>query len=108
MATQLLNDITIRNAKPGEKDKRLNDGGGLYVLIKPTGAKWWRFDYTIDGKRKTLSMGVYPKLTLSEARGKARAAANKVANNIISSRYWAAWRSAKLNPPMCWPHLSRS
>ncbi len=39
MAKELLSDVTLRNAKPDIKDKRLNDGGGLYLLIKPTGAK---------------------------------------------------------------------
>ncbi len=41
MAKHILNDVTIRNAKP--EDKRLNDGGGLYLLIKPNCAKWWRY-----------------------------------------------------------------
>ena len=57
MAKELLSDVTLRNAKPDIKDKRLNDGGGLYLLIKPTGAKWWRFDYTFERNRKTLSVG---------------------------------------------------
>lgn len=39
MAEKLLVDPTLKNAKPGDKDKRLNDGGGLYLLIKPNGAK---------------------------------------------------------------------
>jgi len=55
MAKEILKDVVIRNAKPTDKDIRLNDGDGdgLYLLIKPNSAKWWRFDYTIDGKRKT-------------------------------------------------------
>ncbi|MFI3190274.1 hypothetical protein BCS42_01345 [Crenothrix sp. D3] len=51
-------------------DQRLNDGGGLYLLIKTNGAKWWRFDYSIEGKRKTLSLGVYPVIGLAAARRK--------------------------------------
>ncbi len=58
MAKDLLTDVAIRNARPQDKDVRLNDGSGLYLLIKPNGAKWWRFDYTISKKRKTLSVGV--------------------------------------------------
>ena len=84
MAKAILFDVTIRNAKPTEKEQRLNDGG-LYLLIKPNGAKWWRFDYTIESKRKTLSLGVYPKTSLTDARKKATTAANKVANGIDPS-----------------------
>ena len=85
MAKELLTDVTIRNAKPIDKDKRLNDGGGLYLLIKTNGAKWWRFDYTIESKRKTLSLGVYPKTSLNDARKKATTATNIVANGIDPS-----------------------
>ncbi len=85
MAKELLNDVTVRNAKPTDKNQRLNDGGGLYLLIKPNGAKWWRFDYSFAGNRKTLSLGVYPKTTLSDARKKATDARNNVANDIDPS-----------------------
>jgi integrase len=80
MAKELLKDVTIRNAKPLEKDYRLNDGEGLYVIVKTNGAKWWRFDYTHARKRKTLSLGVYPETGLSDARRKAEDARNNIAN----------------------------
>jgi len=63
-----LSDIAIRNAKPGEKDARLFDGGGMYLLIKPSGAKWWRLKYRHGGKSKLLSLGVYPETSLKQAR----------------------------------------
>jgi integrase len=85
MAKELLQDVTIRNAKPIDKDKRLNDGSGLYILIKPNGAKWWRFDYTFAGKRKTLSVGVYPATGLADARRKAAEARANVANGTDPS-----------------------
>ena len=85
MAKELLTDVSIRNAKPTDKDKRLNDGGGLYMLLKPNGAKWWRFDYSISGKRKTLSLGTYPDTTLSNARAKAAEARNNIANGTDPS-----------------------
>ncbi len=85
MAKELLQDVTIRNTKPKEKDLRLNDGGGLYILIKPSGAKWWRFDYTFAGKRKTLSVGVYPTTRLVDARRKANEARNQISNSIDPS-----------------------
>jgi integrase len=85
MAKELLTDVTVRNAKPIDKDLRLNDGSGLYLLLKPNGAKWWRFDYTINGKRKTLSLGTYPSTTLKDVRNKADEARNYVANGIDPS-----------------------
>jgi integrase len=85
MAKHRLNDTAIRNAKPADKDTRLNDGSGLYLLVKPNGAKWWRFDYSIDGKRKTLSLGVYPDTGLADARDKAEKARANVAKGIDPS-----------------------
>ncbi len=63
-----LTDPAIKNAKPGEKPRKISDEKGLYLLVTVKGAKWWRFDYRHNGKRKTLSMGVYPDVTLKEAR----------------------------------------
>lgn len=85
MAKELLKPATVSTAKPGDKDKRLNDGNGLYLLIKPNGAKWWRLDYSIDSKRKTLSLGVYPATGLADARRKAEEARAKVASGIDPS-----------------------
>jgi hypothetical protein len=85
MAKELLTDVTIRNAKSIDKDKRLNDGGGLYLLIKPNGAKWWRFDYTIESKRKTLSVGVYPATGLADSRRKVEEARNQISNGTDPS-----------------------
>ena len=81
MARYLLHDATIKSTK----EKRLNDGAGLYLLIKPNGNHWWRFDYSIDGKRKTLSLGVYPVTGLAAARDKADDARKLVANGIDPS-----------------------
>jgi integrase len=95
MAKNLLNDAAIRNAKPDVRDRRLNDGEGLYLLIKPNGAKWWRFDYSIDGKRKTLSVGVYPATGLADARRKAEEARKLAANGIDPSDTRKAAKKAR-------------
>lgn len=58
----------IKNAKPSANAYKLSDEKGLYLLIQPSGAKWWRIDYRFDGKRKTLSVGVYPEVSLKQAR----------------------------------------
>ena len=52
-----LSDVAIRKAKPCAKPAKMADGGGLYLLLRPDGAKWWRLDYRrpITGKRNTLS-----------------------------------------------------
>lgn len=63
-----LTDTGLRAAKPGEKPIKLADGGGLYLLLNPNGSRWWRLDYRFGGKRKTLSMGVYPDVSLKQAR----------------------------------------
>jgi len=77
-----LSDTSIRNAKPPEKPIKLADGGGLYLLLKPNGAKWWRLDYRFAGKRKTLSMGVYPDVGLKAARDKRDEAKRLLADGI--------------------------
>lgn len=68
MATDTLSDVAIRKAKPGDKPRKLSDGGGLYLELQPNGARWWRLKYRIHGKEKRLSLGVYPEVSLSDAR----------------------------------------
>lgn len=65
-----LSDIQIRNAKPRERDYKLNDGLGLYVLVTKSGGKLWRFNFRLHDKNKTLALGAYPALTLTKARAK--------------------------------------
>jgi integrase len=60
-------DLQARKAKPKEKDYKLSVERGMYLLIKSSGSKYWRMKYRIQGKEKTLSFGVYPEVTLSEA-----------------------------------------
>ncbi len=64
-----LTDTAIRNAKPQPdgKPKKYTDGGGLYLLVSAT-AKYWRYDYRFNDKRKTLAIGSYPTFSLQEAR----------------------------------------
>jgi len=90
MAKHLIaSDISIRTAKPKDKVYRISDGGGLYMLVQPNGAKWWRLDYSFAGKRKTLSLGVYGKgkgrVTLKQARDKSDEAGNSIDKGIDPS-----------------------
>ena len=63
-----LTDAKIRNSKPGEKPIRLNDGGWLYLEIRPSGTKLWRFRYRITGKENIYAIGEYPQVSLADAR----------------------------------------
>ena len=63
-----LTDRKIQNAKSTKKQYKLFDGKGLFVLIHPNGSKYFRWDYTFEGKRKTLALGVYPETTLKQVR----------------------------------------
>ncbi|MDP8857634.1 tyrosine-type recombinase/integrase [Serratia ureilytica] len=65
-----LNDMQIRRAKSGTKSYTLGDGLGLSLLVEPNGSKSWRFRYRFGGKPKMISFGVYPTVTLAEARKK--------------------------------------
>ncbi|WP_288427360.1 integrase arm-type DNA-binding domain-containing protein [uncultured Pantoea sp.] len=74
-----LNVRQIDTAKPREKEYKLTDGGGLYLLVKPNGAKYWRLKYRVMGKEKKLSIGVYPDISLADARLKREEARKVVA-----------------------------
>lgn len=72
-----LSDKTCRNAKPKEKPYKLSDGGGLYLNVQADGARYWRLKYRFLGREKLLSLGVYPQVSLLEAR-EGRDAAKKL------------------------------
>jgi integrase len=65
-----LTDSHVRNAKPKAQAYKLGDGRGMYLLVRPDGARYWRLDYRFAGKRRTLALGVYPTVTLSVARAR--------------------------------------
>ncbi len=63
-----LNIKQINALKPKEKDYKASDGGGLFLLVKPSGKKFWRLKFRFDGKEQTASFGEYPTVSLNEAR----------------------------------------
>lgn len=63
-----LTEIAIKKAKPEIRPYKMTDGGGMYLLVQPTGTKYWRMKFRIAGKEKLLAFGVYPEITLSQAR----------------------------------------
>lgn len=78
----MLTATGIRNAKPGEKPHKLADGGGLFLLVTPSGGKWWRLKYRFDGKEKLLSMGTWPDVSLAEARNRREEARRQLGAGI--------------------------
>ena len=68
----MLTQFVLTNAKPREKDHKLSDGDGLYLLVKTSGSKLWRQKYRFAGKEKTLSHGSFPEVGAAEAREKCR------------------------------------
>ena len=82
-----LSDAKVKAAKlpDGKKQIRLSDGAGLYLQVTPAG-KYWRMNYRFGGKQKTLSIGVYPSVSLKNARGKRNAAKKLLEQNIDPSQ----------------------
>lgn len=83
----ITSDAAIRAVKPGDARKRLTDGDGLYLLLfVKGGAHGWRFDYTHQTKRKTISLGTYPDVGLSGARAEAERCRRLVAEGVDPSK----------------------
>ena len=93
-----LSDAKVRNAKPRAKPYKIADGEGLFIVIMPSGSKYWRLKYFCAGKEKLLALGVYPGITLADARDR-RAQARKVlaAGNDPGEVKKEAKRAATLN-----------
>lgn len=77
-----LTEVKVRNAKPTEKPVKLTDGDGMHLLVHPTGSKYWRLQYRFSGKQKMLALGVYPEVSLAEARRRREEARQLIAKNV--------------------------
>ena len=95
MKHHALTDLKIKAAKPKEKEYPLYDGDGLYILVKPSGIKGWRFAYMLSRKRKLMSMGIYPEVTLLDARERASDARKLIANGVDPQVVREAQKTAK-------------
>jgi hypothetical protein len=78
----LLSDISAKKAQPQDKAYALRDGGGLWLVIEPTGKKWWKLRTTFAKKDNSFSLGEYPTVTLSKARKKRDEIRGRVAARI--------------------------
>jgi integrase len=77
-----LTDTEIRRSKPADRPYKLSDGGGLHLLVTPTGGKLWRWKYRFDGAEKLMALGRYPEVVLADARERRDAARKRLANGI--------------------------
>lgn len=77
-----LSDLQVSRAKAQDKEIKLFDGGGLYLLLTPSGGKLWRFKYRFGGKEKLLTFGTYPQISLADARHRREDAKKLLANDV--------------------------
>lgn len=91
-----LTAITIKQAKPKEKNYKLFDGGGLFLLVRKDGSKYWRLKYRYGGKEKLLAIGVYPDISLSDAREKRSKAKKQLMDGIDPSAFKQAQKLSRL------------
>ncbi len=91
---QMLTDTAARNVMPKDKPYKICDSGGLYLLVKSTG-KYWRMDYRFGGKRKISAIGVYPTITLVNARKKRDDAKKLLAEDIDPALVKAIYKQTR-------------
>ena len=83
-----LTELSIKNSKARNKQYKITDGEGMYLRIFPNGSKYWQLQYWSEGKQKVLSLGVWPEVSLKQAREKRYEAKKKlkeVKNNEVDT-----------------------
>ena len=90
-----LTATAVRHVKPSNRARKMFDGGGLYLEVVPSGGKWWRLKYRFAGKEKRISLGVYPDVSLREARRRRAQARRLLAREIDPSQHRKVQRAAK-------------
>ncbi|MCH6494371.1 tyrosine-type recombinase/integrase [Escherichia coli] len=80
-----LTDVKVRTIKPGDKPVKLSDGDGMHLLVHPNGSKYWRLQYRFNGKQKMLALGVFPEVSLADARQQRDAARKLIAAGVDPS-----------------------
>jgi len=76
--SNLLTEISIKNSKPKDKQYKITDGEGMYLRVYPNGSKYWQLQYWCEGKQKIFSLGVWPEVSLKQAREKRFEAKKKI------------------------------
>ena len=80
-----LTDMQVQKVKPSEKEFKISDGGGLHLLVTPSGGKLWRLQYRFADKQKSIAFGSYPEISLSKARQYRDEARQLLANDVDPS-----------------------
>jgi len=95
-----LNDAQVKKAEVTGKQYKLADGKGMYLMVTAKGAKSWRMDYRFNGKRKTLTLGLYPDVSLKIARARTQEARELIDAGIDPSAAKKAAQRRTINKPM--------
>ena len=113
-----LTDIAIKSSKPRESAFKLSDGRGLQLHITPQGSRLWRWAYRHEGKQKLMALGVYPDVSLAQARDKADLARKLLATGVdpmatrksekiarrlavedtfaaVAKKWWESWKASR-------------
>lgn len=104
----MLTTTACNNAKPKEKPYKLSDEKGMYLEIMPNGSKYWRLKYRISGKEKRLALGVFPEVSLAEARDKRDTGRKQISEGTApGTAKKEAKRSAKIATANSFEAISR-
>ena len=90
-----LSDAKVRTAKSQESEYKLFDGGGLYLLVTPSGGRLWYLKYRFEGKEKKLAIGPYPEVSLEDARLRKAEARKQIVIGIDPGAVRKAQKQAK-------------
>lgn len=90
----MLTDVAVRNAKPTDKPYKLSDERGLYLHVMPNGGRYWRMNYRYADKQKTLALGVYPDVSLKDARERRDEARRLITNGVDPGEVKAAQKAS--------------
>ncbi|MGD0169609.1 MAG: integrase arm-type DNA-binding domain-containing protein [Smithella sp.] len=102
-----LTDMQVQKAKPKDKPITLFDGGGLFLLITPTGGKLWRFKYRFDGKEKKIAFGSYPEISLLDARQRRDEARRQLANGFDPGEIRKVQKQASIQETETFEEIAR-
>jgi hypothetical protein len=90
--SRTLTEQAVHEAQPLRRPWKVSDGGGLYLLVAPTGGRYWRYNYRFSGKQKTIALGIYPDVPLVLARERHQRARSLLAQGIDPSQQRSALR----------------